>query len=189
MARNYYLNGETMLAVKGRSDSAIGTLTNLGLTDEAVKLTVDYKHLHIHVDAYGESAPEIQSMGGSANVQATLVHFDPDVLMACVREGMGAAPAEGQLGHAGTLMGNGTARFTAGINGNHFVGLNIISATGKQPWRFLYTVMADQPLEFPLGTARSLVSTRWHAVPYSADPWNNGTGSYGVPIWDHTSDS
>jgi hypothetical protein len=189
MARNYYLNGESMVAIKGRADCPYPSLTNLGLTDSPIQLSIDYRHLLIRVDAYGDCPPEIQSFGSFAYIAMTLVHFDYDVLMFTVAEAMGSSPGEGMLGHAGTLMGGGLARFGAGgINGWHYVGLNVISATGKPPWRFLNSVLFEQPLSFPLGTERSLVGVRWASIPYSVDPWNGGLGSYGVPIYDHNLD-
>lgn len=189
MARAYYVNGETMILVKGRSDSSIGTLSQLGLCSEPIRIGINYDHLDIRVDAYGNSPPEMQFMGAEATVDMTLVHFDNAVLQACVQESMGSTPAEGQLGHAGSLMGNGLPRFGAGgVNGNHFIGLNIQSALGTQPWRFYYAQLAGQPLDFPLGAERSLVRLRWRVVPYSQDPWNNGNGSYGSILYDHVLD-
>ena len=189
MARSYYIEGEAMVLVKGRSDSAIGTLTQLGLTSEPIRVTEEYKHLEIGVDAYGYVPPEIQGMGMVARVDMTLVHFDAAILQACIAESL-SAPAEGQLGHAGALVGNGQARFAPGVlTGNHYIGLNIQSAIGQQAWRFLYSVLLGTPTVWPLGAERSLVRASWLAVPYSADPWNNGTGSYGVTVWDHSLDS
>lgn len=189
MARNYYINGETMVAVKGRSDSSIANLTNLGLCTDEIQVQVQSHRLAIRVDAYGDGPPESQFMGAGATVVTNLVHFDSDVLEACLQEAWGSSPALGALGHAGSMMGNGLPRFgPGGITGNHFVGLNILSALGKQPWRFLNTCLADNPIRWPLGTERSIVSCNWQAFPYSVDPWNNGQGSFGVPIWDHQSD-
>lgn len=190
MARQFYTNGESMVAVKGRSDSIIGTLTNLGLTDSPIQISVEYKDLPIKVDAYGDVPPESQAMGAYAHISMTLVHFDPTILEFCVQEAVGGAPAAGQLGHAGALFGNGLPRFApGGAFGNHFIGLNIISAAGAQPWRFLYAKLAENPLMWPLGAERSLVQLKWTAYPYSIDPWNGGQGSYGVPIYDHISDT
>lgn len=189
MTRNYYVNGETMIYVKGRTDSIIANRTELGLTDHSISISVDNHRLRIRVDAFGDGPPESQFMGASAMVRTTLVHFDDDILDFCVAEGWGNSPAFGTLGHAGSLMGNGKARFApGGINGNHFLGLNLYSALGQKAWRFFFTTLANSPIEFPIGTERSLVQVNWEALPYSVDPWNNGNGSYGVPIWDHTLD-
>jgi hypothetical protein len=190
MARQYNVFGEALAAVKGRADSAIGTLTGLGMTSDGFRITVDYRHMHIKLDAYGDAPPEIQAFGAFAYVGMTLVHYDQAVLMSCVTEAFGSSPGEGMLGHAGTLMGNNLPRFTGGgIAGNHYIGLNLISATGNAPWRFLYSVLSDQPMQLPLGTEKSMVDLRWTVIPYSVDPWNNGFGSYGVPLWDHTADT
>lgn len=190
MARNYYTNGETMVKVKGRADSSIANLSDLGLCDSPIRIQIMTNRLNIKVDAYGDGPPESQFMGAGAMIYMTLVHFDPDVLEACLQESWGSSPGVGLLGHAGSLMGNGLPRFGAGgVLGNHFVGLNLISATGQRPWRFYHCSLADNPIEFPIGAERSLIQLTWQAFPYSADPWNSGNGSYGVPIYDHTADT
>lgn len=190
MARNYFVMGETMVAVKGRSDSTIAALSNLGLTSEQIRIGVEYKHLPIQVNAYGQVPPESQGMGMLARVNMQLVHFDESVLNACIQEGLAGAPSIGTLGHAGALMGNGLARFgPGGAAGNHFIGLNILSALGQSPWRFYFAQLAGNPMSWPLGTERSLVDLQWTAFPYSVDPWNGGNGSFGVPVWDRTADN
>lgn len=189
MSRNYYLNGETMVYVKGRSDSIIANLTELGLTSESITISVNSYRKNIRVDAYGDGPPESQFFGAGATVQMTLVHFDKDVLNFCLNESWGSTPAFGTMGHAGSLMGNNRARFApGGVNGNHFIGLNLISAAGALPWRFLNSALADNPMIFPIGTEKSLVRLTWQAFPYATDPWNNGNGSFGTAIWDHVSD-
>jgi hypothetical protein len=82
-------------------------------------------------------------------------------------------------------IGCSVARFAVG---NNYIGLNLQSAIGQQPWRFLYAYLANNPLQWPIGAERSVVPLTWYAVPYSVDPWNNGQGSYGVAVWDHTLD-
>lgn len=187
MARQYFVMGESMVLVKGRSDSAIGTLTQLGLCSESIRITIEQERKPIIVDAYGSKPPESQFFGAMARIQMTLVHFDPAVLEVCLQESWGSSPAAGQLGHAGSLMGNGLALFAAGgVNGNHFISLNIQSATGQTSWNFPCAYLADNPMEWPLGTEKSLVSLTWESIPYSVDPWNSGNGSYGVPIYTHT---
>lgn len=189
MSRAFYVNGESMVLVKGRSDSSIGTLTQLGLTDSPIEILLDYKHLPIDVNAYGYVPPEVQAMGMMARVNMTLVHFDEDILQALVQESL-AAPAEGQLGHAGALLGNGAARFAPGVlTGNKLFGVNIQSAIGQQPWRFLYCMLMGTPLRWPMGAERSLVQVSFLGIPYSADPWNGGNGSYGVAVYDHVLDT
>src|SRR4051812_1952788 len=114
MTRNYYVNGETIIKVKGRSDSSIANLTELGLTDHSIRISIINHRLKIRVDSMGDAPPESQFMGAQATVNMTLVHFDSDVSDFCVQESWGNSPAFGQLGHAGSLMGNGLARFAPG---------------------------------------------------------------------------
>jgi hypothetical protein len=190
MTRAYYVNGETMTLVKGRSDSTINELTELGMSQESISITIQSERRPIIVDAYGGKPPESQFFGAMAAVSMSLVNFDPDILEFCLTESWGSSPGVGQLGHAGALLGNGLARFApGGVNGNHFIGLNIQSALGTQPWRFLYAYLADNPIDWPIGAEKSIVRTSWESIPYSPDPWNNGNGSYGVQLYDHTLDS
>lgn len=191
MARNYYTNGEQMTYVKGRSDlAAIAARTELGLTDQSIRIGIRTNRLKIRVDAMGDAAPESQFMGASATIAMALVHFDYDVLEACIQESWGSSPAVGALGHAGSLMGNSKALFApGGVNGNHFISVNIVSALGMRSWRFFYSTLSENPVEFPIGTERSLVSLNWDVLPYSIDPWNNGQGSYGITLFDHGNDA
>lgn len=189
MSRNYYVNGETMVLVKGRSDSIIANLTELGLSQDSITISINSMRKNIRVDAYGDGPPESQFFGAGATIRMNLVHFDSTILDFCLQEAWGSTPAFGTMGHAGSLMGNGLPRFApGGVNGNHFIGLNIQSALGQNPWRFYYAALSDQPVIWPIGTEKSVVSLTWQAFPYSVDPWNNGNGSYGVPIWDRTLD-
>ena len=51
MARGFVVNGPTMVYVKGRVGSAIQVLTELGLTQDPIQVTLDYRHKDIKVDA------------------------------------------------------------------------------------------------------------------------------------------
>jgi hypothetical protein len=191
MSRGYYVNGETMTYVKGRSDLAlISSRTELGLTDQSIRIQIKTQRLQIRVDAMGDAPPESQFMGASASVSMTLVHFDSAVLDACIQESWGSSPARGQLGHAGSLMGSNKVLFApGGIDGNHFISLNLVSAPGKQSWRFFHSTLSQNPIEWPIGTERSLVTLNWDSLPYTIDPWNSGNGSYGIAIWDNGNDA
>jgi len=200
MTRDYYINGETLVLVKGNVLSGIPTLSQLGLADSPIVLSERYHHMDIEVDAWGRRvAPEIQTFLVDVFITMRLVHFDPAILDACWRESLAGAPAEGATSRAGARMGNNQPRFAAG---NHFIGLNLTSPVGPQnipkPWRFLYAYMNDRPRIFPLGTERSLVDVSWRAIPATDDPYGGGvmqplttfgTGAQGAVIWDHTLDS
>lgn len=191
MARDFYINGETMVYVKGRSDSGIGTLQELGLSTGPVTVSFDFRHRDINVNAWGdEIPPEVQWMLAGANVSMNLVHYDPSILDICVMESMAGAPAIGQMRRAGARMGNNGVRFAAGgLLGNHFIGLNLASPVAGKPWRFYFSYLTQSPIQYPLGTEKSVVTLNWRAIPYTTDPWGGGTGAQGTPLWDHTLDS
>ncbi len=186
MSRDYFINGESLVLVKGNVNSAIAALTQFGLSDGQIQISLNFNHNPIVVNAWGASVPEEQFMGGSARINMTLVHFDRTVLNTVITESMAGAPAIGQFPRAGARMGNNAARFAAG---NHYIGLNIVSPVAGVPWRFLYTHLANPPMIFPLGNERSLVTLNWDAVLYTQDPYGNGTGSNGYPLWDYTLDA
>jgi hypothetical protein len=189
MARDFFINGESLVYVKGRADSSIGTLSELGLASGPIVISPVFNHRAINVNAWGEAPAEMQFMLSEVRVTMTLIHFDRTIMDVCITESMAGAPAIGQLPRAGARMGNNLARFAAGgALGNHYIGLNIASPVGSKPWRFYYAFLAERPLEMPLGAERSAVITNWRAIPYTQDPWGGGTGAQGAVIWDHTLD-
>jgi hypothetical protein len=189
MARGFFINGDTMVSVKGMAGSSIANLTQFGLASDQVRCTPQFYQRPIKVENWGEASPEIQNMLASVRISMNLVHFDRDVLDVCLQ--MAAANPNqpvGTMARTGTTMGNGLARFAAG---NFFVSLNLYSPVAGKPWRFLTAYLDSQPVQFPLGNERSVVNVQWLAVPYppDGDPWNNGSGASGVVLWDHTLDS
>lgn len=188
MARHYFINGESMVAVKGASNTGIGSLQNLGLAEGPIQWTPEFSHLDVKIDAWGNTFPnDVQWMLACVNISMTLVHFDPAILDICIAESMAGASAAGTLQRAGILMGgNGIARFSPG---NHYIGLNITSPVEAKPYCFLHCYLAQSPVVFPLGTERSLVQLNWRCVPYAPDPFGGGTGAQGVQLWSNTLDS
>lgn len=189
MARDFQINGQCLVYVKGCSSSAIGNLSELGLTTDQIRVTPVFRTRDIDVNAWGDVPPEIQFKLAEVRISMTLVHFDYDVLNACLTESMAGAPALGQLPMAGARMGNNKARFGANPNGNHYIGLNLTSPVGGRPWCFLYSMLTNPPVDIPLGTDRTAVVCNWRAIPYTQDPWNGGNGSYGVALWTHVLDT
>lgn len=192
MARDFFINGETLVLVKGRADSGIGSLSQLGLATDAIRVRIEFRHEDIMVDAWGKVPPEIQCMGGWATISMNLIHFDRQVMATCVAESYGGGTAEGVLVRAGARMGNNGARFAAGLN--HYISLNLTSpvgggGVGVVPWRFYSTYLASPMMEFPLGTEKSIVSLQWRAIPYTTDPYGGGTGALGTVLFDHILDN
>ena len=190
MARDFFVNGQTMVWVKGRSDSSIANLSELGLSSDQIRITPVFRHRDINVNAWGDAPPEIQFMLAEVRISLTLIHFDPDILETCLMESMAGAPSFGALPAAGARMGNNLPRFSpGGANGNHFIGLNLSSVVEGRPWRFLTAYLTSPPVDIPLGTDRTAIVTNWRAIHFDTDLWNAGLGSYGKFIWDRTLDT
>ncbi len=190
MARDFFINGESLVLVKGSAGSAIANLSELGLAEGPIRVTFDYRHRDMQVDAWGREIPvDVQWMLGAATITMNLIHFDRAVLEACQGESMGGAgggAVPGTFNRAGTRMGGGAVRFAAS---NHYIGLNIASPVAGLPWRFFFTYLTMQPVDWPLGTEKSSIMTTWRAIPYTIDPWNGGFGAFGYQLFDRTLDS
>lgn len=185
MTRDIQVNGEAMVYVKGATNSGIGSLSELGLASDSIRISPVFRLKEVNADAWGEAPFEMQFMLAFANITMTLVHFDTSVLDFCITESMGGAVSAGRMPRAGARLGNNVARFAAG---NHFIGLNIAAPVGS-PWRFYTAFLTNNPLEYPVGTERSLVTLNWRAIPYAADPWNGGLGASGTYLWDRVLDT
>jgi len=185
-----FVNGETMVYVKGNVASAIPSLSELGLSESPIVITPTFKHKPIVLDAWGSEVPaEIQFKLSYVTVSMNLIHFDRTVLSAVIMESMGGALTEGTLTRAGTRLGNNAARFA--LN-NHFIGLNLSSPVAGIPYRFLSAFLTD-PLQLPpMGTEKSITPLTFQCIAYQPDPYNSaggGTGAYGAVIFDHTLDT
>ena len=193
MARDFFINGETLVSVKGRADSAIGTLQELGLSDTHIRVTPDFRHHELFVDSWGEVPVDVQFMGATVTIAMTLIHLDRDVLDACLIESMAGAGAGGvgALPRAGQRLGNNKDLLAAGGlgDGNNFISLNLSSPVAGKPWRFQSSFLASPPMDMPLGTHKSIVHLTWKAIPYVKDPYGNSTGSEGHVLWDHVLDT
>lgn len=186
MARDLYISGESLVTVKGCVTSGIANLSQLCLTDSPITITFDNKYIDVNVDAWGDMPAEVQYKLGGVIITMRAVHFDPDILEACLAESQGGAVTAGQMTRAGTRLGGGVTRFQAG---NHYIGLNITSPVASRPWRFLSCYLVGPPARWPIGTERSLVDLNWRCIPYTPDPWNNGLGAAGYFLWDRVADN
>lgn len=183
MAAGYFINGESLVTVKGPSGSSISSLSTLGVTDSPIHVSPTLHHDDIHTDPTGPSVPpDLQVFGGEAYIRMTMIYFDVAVLDACVALAQAGSTA-GTLARAGILMGGSAARLAAG---NNYIGLNISSPVGGRPWRFLTAYLAREPFSWPLGTGRSAVALTWRAIPYVLNPIS---GLAGAVLWDRSADS
>lgn len=186
MTRQFFASGESLVLVKGNPNSGIGSLTQLGLPVQDIIITPSFNYQEVTVDAWGRVPVDVQWMNAIVSVSMTLSHIDMTVLQQCTRMSMGGAAAWGQVGRAGTFLGNNAARFA---NGNNFIGLNIASPVGLLPWCFYYSYLDGPPLSIPIGVGRSLIQLNWRVIPYVQDPWNSGLGSTNALLWGTTLDS
>ncbi len=186
MARGFKISGAALVRVKGNVNTLIAGIQELGLTQDAIDVTYEFRHMDIQVNAWGQAPPDLQFMLAWANISMNLVHYDDTILDECIKEATGGGAAPGTMPAAGILMGGNAARFAAG---NHFVGLNITSPVEGKPYRFLTAYLANNPVRVPIGTEKKVVQLNWRAIPYTTDPWNGGLASTGVSIWDSTPDA
>lgn len=166
MARQYVVNGETLIQVKGHSNSSISSLSNLGVTSGPINVIVQDSVDDILTDPTGKATPiDAQTMGGIATISFSLLHFDRAILDAIYALSVGGT-APGTMGRAGQVMGNGLARLASGWL---FFGMNLTAPVAGSGWNFKACRLGDQ-YSFPLGTERSVVGVTIKAIPYVADP-------------------
>lgn len=170
MARDFRINGEALVTVKGGehlSGFALGSLTELGLTTDEIRVVPRYYHRDLRVDDYGSDVPaETLGMLADCTVRMTLIHYDDAALSSCLRESAAGgrfANVDGRFNPAGTPMGNYCPLFASGC---HYISLNVLSPQGDLPWRFPTSYMTGPPVEVPLGTKASAVMVNWRAIPY-----------------------
>ena len=191
MARDFFISGECLVTVKGRSDSAIAALSQLGLPLADIRVTPNFRHRDINVDAWGEAPADVQWLLADLNVRMALLHIDRAVLDVCLSLSMGGGQAlVGQFARAGTRLGNNLPRFAPG---NNYIGLNLSSPIAGKPWRFGFAYLTGPPMEFPLGVEKSVVTLNWRVVPYTQDPAGIIAGlifgANGYALWDHINDN
>lgn len=192
MGRAFYINGPTLVLVKGNGalclsgSNPFGQLSQLGLAVDDVRVFPVFRHANVTVTDFGPDVPvETLWMVAEVNITMNLVHFDEYVLSAWMTETMGGGvprvggvsmlPGTGILPQAGTPMGGGKPLFASG---NHYVSLNLASPYLNRPWRFPTTYLTQQPIEISLGTTRSAVRLHVKAIPYIFP--NSGINTYTV---------
>jgi hypothetical protein len=208
VTRDYVINGETLVKVKGNGALASSgfpgeaALWELGLASEAVRVVPRFSYQDVHTDDFGPNIPaEVMWMLADVRIEMVLVHYDRAVLDACISEAMGGIsfPA-GAIAPAGQCLGRGLPLFSSG---NHYVSLSLMSPVLGVPWRFPASYLDSSPLIIPLGTERTLAHLSWRAIPYRLPAWpgfnpsaivnNFRSGaeivSSGIVLWDQRIDT
>lgn len=186
MARDFQINGPTMVYVKGRSDSVINVLTELGLAEDAIDVRFKFYRHALIVDAWGEAPVDYQMMGATADIYMNLIHFDDAILDVCMQLSQGGTPDIGTLARAGQRLGSNLARFAVG---NNYIGLNMSSPVEGKPYRFYYAALPEDPVTVNLGAKKKVTQLHWEAIPYIQDPYQAGLGSYGQYLYDNILDT
>ncbi|MDE2098088.1 MAG: hypothetical protein KGL39_12615 [Patescibacteria group bacterium] len=207
MARDWFINGESLVFVKSHNIT-VGTTTNnlteLGLSEGPIKIRPNFFHQDLTLDAWGGEVPaEVQVFLTDVDITMSLVHFDRSVLDSCLLESIGGPSAIGQTTRAGSRLGYNP--ITAGTlppgrkdSTYHYIDLFIASPVASKPWHFFYTYLTGPPMDFPLGTEKSIVHLNWKAIPWPDVSKNTGVnpgdparvdsagtinGASGQPIW------
>jgi hypothetical protein len=175
--RNFIINGECLVQVKGgahNSGRALGSTTELGLSQGQIVVTYHFSQKDIPVDDFGPDTPaDVLALATSLRVRIPLIHTNRTALDACLRESMGGGGAspqeEGVLGPARLLGRNKPLR----ASGNLLLCLILRQGgfdgapLGVLPWRMPACHLTSPPVEFPLGVGVSLIQTHWRAIPYT----------------------
>ena len=188
MARQYVINGETLVSVwildPTTQNPTIHVMAELGLAEKNVTITPKYYHKDINVDDFGPNVPaDVLAMIAECQITMTLVNFDTTVLDKCLSESIGGGTA-GTMPGAGIPMGGGLPLTN---KNNHYIGLYLASPILEQPWYFPSSYMPNPPMEFPIGTEKTLAKLTWRAIPYKApDPNVNSLSTSGVSVTINT---
>lgn len=219
MSRSFHINGESLVRVKfglhlisgaipfsGSAPISLAsgcTVYELGLAEEAVTIVPHFRHQDVHADDFGPHIPaEVLAQLSDCTIHMKLIHYDRNVLDACMGEALGGTspntPAGAVLGPTNQPLGAG---HTLGSSGCHYVSLNILSPVENVPWRFPASYLPALPLEMPLGTEKTVVDLVFRAIPY-VSPYSTyqsqGRGTIFIPqeiassgarLWDHTLDT
>jgi hypothetical protein len=196
MSREYVVFGEFIVKVSG---GLVGTVEELGLTSEQVRIHPRYNFRDIPTDDFGAAPVETRWDLADATVTMTLVHYDPDVLNKCMGSAMGGGGfdtssitdnIDGFMAGAGRLLGFNRGLGTAA---NMYVTVYLIPADdgGFEPYRFYACYLDARPLVIPLGTERTLVQLSWRVIPYQEITTEGGvmvetSSQEGVTLWDHS---
>ena len=206
MARDYRVNGETLVQVKfGQhiedsdfyADNGNSTLFELGLASEGIQITPRYSHQDIRTDDWGPDVPaEIMANLADCNIRMRLIHYDVDVLDACLAEALGMNGGEffaGVMPPAGSLLGGYVPYLQSGY---HFVSLNLTSPVLNFPWHFPASFLTGPPVTIPLSTRTTLADLSWRAIPYQIPLLANGNPNFdgelrssGAILWNHILDT
>lgn len=175
MSRDFQINGECLVKVKGAAGSDIATVQELGLAVDRVIVSPKFYHTAVHTDDFGPDVPaEVLWSLAECTITMTLIHYDNNILDVVIRESA-AGRSLGFMAGAGKPLGSYKPLFDKDC---HYVSLNLLSPQLGEPWRFPTTYLAGTPAVYPLGVQATAVALTWRAIPYTVP----NPGSPGQPI-------
>lgn len=186
MARDFHIYSSTMVSANFGAHIPANTFTgiangsrfvDLGLTVDPIQVSLNFKHQDVRTDAYGTEIPvDQQFILADATIRTKLVNWDDTYLKLCMQEacagGWFGTAGGTSLANAGTLMGGVGPPAIAGVpfippSGYHYVSLNLFSvASGTLPYRFPAAYLSQRPIEFNIGSQRSVMDCTWRAIPF-----------------------
>lgn len=182
MARDFVINGPTMVHVKGGAHGALTEYTELGLSVDQIRVVPNFGHEDVPCTDFGPNAPpDVLTRLASVRVDLTLVHYDADVLHYLLNESLGWGEpnlTDVRMAPNGTPLGAGLPMYASG---NHLVTVSLTAAhmggnvvEGNDLTRpdvvFRSCYLDDVPAVIPLGTNATQAAVRLRAIPY-------------VPLW------
>lgn len=178
MSRDFQIQGPAIVRVRGGehwSGGAMGSLTELGMCSEPIKIELVRFYRRIGADDFGPNA-SVDTMWnlGECVVRMKLIHFDPFVLRDCLSDSMAGGGDLTQIGvrfpgvdlrAAGSLLGNGLPRLASG---NYYVSVNVSSPNdfNANQWRFFTCYLSEQPVIHKIGCEANVAELVWKAIPY-----------------------
>ncbi len=206
MARDFNIPGECLALVKfGQhiedfqfyADNGNSTLFELGLASEGFQITPRYVHQDVLTDDFGPTIPA-EILGGIADctIRMDLIHYDNDVLDACLAESLGMNGGEffaGIMPPNGLPLGGYVPYLQSGY---HHVSLNLTSPILNFPYHFPACHLTSPPVIIPMTTQVSIARLNWRAIPYMVPLLANGDINFagevvssGVVLWNHIVDT
>jgi hypothetical protein len=170
MPRQYVLNGETLVEVRGgchASGFPIGVLSELGLAEDQIRISPQINFKDINVNDFGPNVPaDLLRMLSSVKISMTLVNYSPEVLDICIAESMGISRTIPDIG----IPGVSTVRLSpdngeVGANSGQFLISAVQGGTPLQPGDFAFWVGGTLAgAGTPMGGLKRIFESGWHYI-------------------------
>jgi hypothetical protein len=186
--RDFQIPGENMMYALLPNSGFV----ELGLSDAGVRISFEFGHKDLIVNAWQGAPPELQVMLGTARIDASLINFNKFTLNELQRLSQGGPAVVGQVARAGARLANNIGLY---LSGNNLAGIYIAAPVNSGlPIHFPAVYLVAPPFSYPLGTDAEVVPVQFRAIPWLGtsggsplDPWGGGTGALGATLFDRSS--